>query len=74
MPVSQIAVETLTEENHDLRQILACNRAIIRAALYALHEESRRGDALQGRQQHLVEEYREFRERLLLASLPDEDV
>ena len=74
MPFWQIALEMLTKENDDLRQILACDRAIIRAAVHALHEESRRGDALQGRQQHLVEEYREFRERLLLASLPDEDV
>jgi tRNA A22 N-methylase len=74
MPIWQVALESLTQENDELRQILACNRAIIRAAMYALHQETRRGDTLQWQQQQLVVEYRGFRERLLLASLPDEDV
>ena len=69
MPAWQIAIETLTEENYELRQILDCNRTIIRACIHALHHETRRGDALQRKHRSLNDEYRSFRERILEASL-----
>ena len=72
-PPWQIAIESLTEENYELREILDCNRTIIRACIHALHDETQRGDALKRQNRELVDDYRQFRERIMLASLPGDD-